>query len=284
MLAKSDTFGVADATPSRRRILSQRRASTGLWVTTIAVVPWPLLQRFEELDDRRPGLRVEAAGGLVGEQQRRLEQQRAAERDPLLLAARELRREVLRRARPCPTCVEELGARGAASSAPARPAIRPGSSDVLERGEVRQQLVELEDEADRAVAERGQLGRPTARPSACPPTSIVAARPAGRAPPSRCSSVDLPEPDGPTIASRSPASTSRSMPRSTSTVARGVAVALVARRASRPRRSSSAQSASAAIGSSRATRGRRSTAQARARRSVTATMTTRSPTGTENGR
>ena len=49
-----------------------------------------------------------------------------------------------------------------------------------------------------------------------PPISTVPASGRSSAP-SRCSSVDFPEPEGPTIATSSPGSTARSIPCSTST-------------------------------------------------------------------
>jgi hypothetical protein len=46
------------------------------------------VQLEEQIVDRLAGRAVEVAGGLVGEEQRRLEDHRARERDALLLAAR----------------------------------------------------------------------------------------------------------------------------------------------------------------------------------------------------
>ena len=57
----------------------------------------------QELVDALAGGRVEVAGGLVGQQQRGLEHQRARQRHPLRLAARELARAVVHaRAQPHP--------------------------------------------------------------------------------------------------------------------------------------------------------------------------------------
>ena len=54
-------------------------------------------------------------------------------------------------------------------------------------------------------------------PSTRCPRSQISPRVAGSRPPSTCSSVDFPEPDGPMIATNSPTPTSRSTPRTAST-------------------------------------------------------------------
>ncbi len=114
------------------------------------------------------GLRVEVAGRLVGEQQPRPVGQRPAERDPLLLAARQLGRTVAG-ARREPDRGEQVarprlggGARDAGGALRQR--------DVLQRRELRQQVVELVDEADGRRAAAGCARRRRAP------------RPAGRAP------------------------------------------------------------------------------------------------------
>ena len=81
--------------------------------------------------------------------------------------------------------------------------MRSGIDDVLERRELRQQVVELEDEAERPVAELaaaglGQREHVLAGDRERSPAS-------GRSSvPSTWSSVDFPTPDAPTIASISP--------------------------------------------------------------------------------
>ena len=88
--------------------------------------------------------------------------------------------------------------------------------DVLDRGELRQQVMELVDEAERAVAHLPARGLATAtrtrRRRRSPRPRSGTSRP-----PSRCSSVLLPDPDAPTIATRSPGCTARSTPISTGT-------------------------------------------------------------------
>ena len=73
---------------------------------------------------------------------------------------------------------------------------------VLQRGELGQQVVELVDEAEGAVAQPAALGfahRFMARPAITTVPRVGRSRP-----PSSCSSVVLPEPEAPTIARRSP--------------------------------------------------------------------------------
>ena len=75
--------------------------------------------------------------------------------------------------------------------------------DVVERGELGQQVVELVDEAEMAVAPFALLGRARGSRSRGRRAATLPAVGASR-PPSRCSSVLLPEPDAPTMASVSP--------------------------------------------------------------------------------
>ena len=100
------------------------------------------------------------------------EQQRAGDRDALLLAARQLGRAVLGAvAEPDP--VEQLAARAARARRRARPAISAGSSTFSSAVSERQQVEELEDEADVVAAQPGQLARRRGRRSARPPTATV---------------------------------------------------------------------------------------------------------------
>ena len=96
---------------------------------------------------------VERAERLVHEQYRRLEDDRARQRHPLLLAARELARiavgETVQPHQPqrAPHALDDVGLRGAPHLQ------RVG--DVLEHGEMREERVLLEDDADVAA-----VGRP----------------------------------------------------------------------------------------------------------------------------
>src|SRR5690606_20111500 len=93
-------------------------------------------------------LRVEVTGRLVGQQDRRLADQRARDRDALLPAARELRRTMPHATRHAPERLEH--ALLALLLAQAR-AIRQRQLDVLEHREVADQVERLEYEADLAV-------------------------------------------------------------------------------------------------------------------------------------
>ena len=108
----------------------------------------------EELVDLAPGLGVEVPGRLVGQQEPGPKQQGARQRHPLLLAARKL-------ARPVREPVGQADARQhrrrpLGAEPPRLPQDEPRHHGVLERGELRQQVVELEDEADLPVAELRQ--------------------------------------------------------------------------------------------------------------------------------
>ena len=162
------------------------------------------------------GAAVEVAGRLVGEHAARLRDERARERDALALAARELAGQVLERDAPRPTRSSIASRRARAPRPAASRRIDERHRDVLQRGEFRQQMMELVDEAERAVAHARRARLPTASRTArrrrCTSPAVGASRP-----PSRCSSVLLPEPDAPTIATRSPRATARSTPSSTGT-------------------------------------------------------------------
>ena len=86
--------------------------------------------QVEELgEDGVGGMLVEVAGGLVGEDQRRLVGERAGDRDALLLAARELRRPM----------VEPLGKAERAEQLPARARVRRlglGAADELRQDDI----------------------------------------------------------------------------------------------------------------------------------------------------
>ena len=143
------------------------------------------------------GGRVEVAGRLVGEHGARRQHDGARDGDALLLAARQLAGlvlEAVRRGRPASSTAR--AARAASSQALARDQRR--HHDVLERGEVRQQVMELEDEADLAIAERGELPLAHAWSGRTPSkhTSPAVGRSSA---PRMCSSVLLPTPDSPTI-------------------------------------------------------------------------------------
>ena len=149
---------------------------------------------------------IQIAGRLVGQQHLRRVRQRARDRHALLLAARELAGQMADARSASPNAASSA----APASAPRRaalPAIICGSTTFSSAENSRQQMVELVDEADRS---RG--GSPCARASASAPASRPSTStlpPSGRSSrPARCSSVDLPAPDGATSATISPACTS----------------------------------------------------------------------------
>jgi hypothetical protein len=80
---------------------------------------------------------------------------------------------------------------------------RQRQRDVVERGELGQQMMELVDEAEPLVAQLAALGLAEPR-DVLRPSIRTWPRSAASSPPSTCSSVLLPEPDAPTIATSSP--------------------------------------------------------------------------------
>ena len=102
------------------------------------------------------GAGVEVAGGLVGQDDRRVDRQRARNGDALPLAARQLLGQMVRRAAPSWTSVSS--SRGALVHLAARPAAQvQRQADVLETGQRRQQVEELKDEADLVAPQPRQV-------------------------------------------------------------------------------------------------------------------------------
>ena len=157
---------------------------------------------------------------------------RARDRDALLLAARELAREVGEAVAEPHQLERRLRARSL-RSLPLILTQQQRQLDVLERGQHRNQVVELEDVAD--VARRASFA--SARPLSVRDVGLADHRRRPTVgwsmPPIRLSSVVLPLPDGPISATKSPSSMSSERPSSTGTscVSRGTPCA---RRALRP--------------------------------------------------
>ena len=111
-------------------------------------------ERAHELEDLAAGGGVEVAGGLVREHHRRARHERAGHRDALLLAAGHLARAVAEAVGE-PDLGDEL-------LVPVRLRLAAGDlhrqEDVLLRREHRQEVEELEDEADVVAAQRRQPG------------------------------------------------------------------------------------------------------------------------------
>ncbi len=120
------------------------------------------IEREQQLDDLGPRGRVEVAGGLVGQDELRPQRQRARDRHPLLLTARELTRIVVG------TVDESHGVEKLASSlGPARLAGQlERHRDVVERGESRDQVIGLEHDADAIAPQARQRIFVEARPGA----------------------------------------------------------------------------------------------------------------------
>ena len=100
-------------------------------------------------------LRVEVAGGLVGDDELGVGDDRARDRDALLLAARELAREWSRAVREPDDAQRRRGALAPLGLREVGEQQR--QLDVLARGEHRDQVEELEDEAHVARAQGGEL-------------------------------------------------------------------------------------------------------------------------------
>ena len=198
--------GHAATRPSRIRMRRVAAAATGsLWVMTAIVVP-ARLSSLEQLEDLGAGDAVEAAGRLVGEHDGRSADDRPRDRDPLPLAARQLARAM---AHPMAQSdpLERLD-RPLPSLAAGDPAVQQSLRDVLPARSGRR--------GGRTAGRRTRStspGGPTGPRSGSAVTSSpwTMTRPVvGRSSvPMIPSSVDLPEPDGPTIPTSSPSWTSR---------------------------------------------------------------------------
>ena len=110
--ARSSTSTPFSRCTSRRA----RAAALGSWVTITMVLPSSCDQLLQQRQHLLAGGAVEVAGGLVGDDQRRVGDQRARDGHALLLAARELARVGGRRGRsgpPAPAPAPRARAAGA---------------------------------------------------------------------------------------------------------------------------------------------------------------------------
>ena len=184
-----------------RSTRSQRRASSMSWVTMTKAVPSVCdSSSIRSKIDWRGGV-VEVAGRLVGQHAGRLGDQRARQRHALAFAAGQLARHVrhaLAQARPAPgspaPAIAPRRAARAGSSA-ASPRCRAPRTPAAGGGTGRR------SRAPRCAGRRGAVSDSVAKSS---PSSVTMPVVGVSSPPSRCSSVDLPEPDAPTMATRSP--------------------------------------------------------------------------------
>ena len=158
---------------------------------------------------RSPVSLVEVAGRLVGQQGAAATGPGPGPPPPAAARRRTGRPGGGRRALAEPHLAEQRLRACRGPRPPARARDEQRHHHVLERGELGQQVVELEDEAEGPVAERAQavLGagrrRPRRRRSRCPLSGRSRV-------PSTCSRVDFPTPEAPTMATISPRATSRS--------------------------------------------------------------------------
>ncbi len=146
-------------------------------------------------------LRVEVRERLVEEQQLRLEHERSGERDALLLAAGDARRDSCGRDACRPTSSSTCSPRAHPIFRPRQFAQPQPERDVLEHGHVRPERVVLEDHRRRPLVRR-QRGRHRCRLIRMRPRSGM------RKPPIMRRVVVLPQPDGPRRHVSSPARTS----------------------------------------------------------------------------
>ena len=164
------------------------------------------VQRKEEVGHVGARLSVEIAGRFVGEENARARRDGAGERDTLLFAAGKLSR-IMVEAR-AQTDRLQFGLRAVESIARARKLKRHGH--VLKRRHGGNQMKGLEDDADMVAAEARQRVFAHAREVGARDghaTDVGASRPAAT-----ISSEDLPDPDGPSSATVSPAATINDTP------------------------------------------------------------------------
>ena len=129
--------------------------TSGEWVIRMSVCPASdaiRLRRREDLGSRR---RVEVPRRLVGQDHLGAVHERAGDGDALLLAAGQLRGQVVP-PRAEPDGVQELGGAGAAFGR-RHGGGRRGRLDVLARGQGRDQVELLEDESDRVAPQAREL-------------------------------------------------------------------------------------------------------------------------------
>src|SRR5882724_1603590 len=113
------------------------------------------VQLFENAHDLVAHLAVEVAGGLVGQEDLRAADDGAGDRHPLLLAARELGGEVMgARGKPHPV---EGGERPLPALLRRKTAVQQRDLDVVDDGEIADQVELLENETHPFIADAGEL-------------------------------------------------------------------------------------------------------------------------------
>ena len=131
----------------------QRAANSVEWVTRTLVRAWVWWRRSRRVKTASAVRGVEVAGGLIGEQDFGVGDEGAGERDALLLAAGELTGAVLGALGKADFSQPGLGSGEGLFAGDAGGEQRHG--DVLKRGELWHEVVELPDVADLRVAETG---------------------------------------------------------------------------------------------------------------------------------
>ena len=139
-------------------------ASSWSWVTRMVVRPSCALQALDLDLHVEPEVAVERGERLVEQQDRGLDGERAGERHPLLLAARQLARQALAEAAELDD-VEEARDAGL-DLGPAHAAGAQAVSHVFHHGHVREERVVLEDDADVALVGRQMIDRRAVDPHA----------------------------------------------------------------------------------------------------------------------
>ena len=166
------------------------------------------VQAVEQPQHLQGGGAVEVAGRLVGQHHQRVVGQRPGDRDPLPLAAGQRRgQEPARSASPTRSSSSAARRRAARGE---RPASSAGSStfSTAVSSSIRWNAWNTKPTASRRSR---ASARSDIRSTRCPASQTSPA--VGRSrPPSRCSSVDFPQPLGPMTATVSPGATSRSTP------------------------------------------------------------------------
>ena len=172
------------------------------WVMTTIVVP-SAFSSWSSVRRSRAGARVEVAGRLVGEHDRRPADERAGDGHALALAAGQLRRAVVERGgrgRPARSASRGRAAALARAGRPGR-AGRRRRCRARSCPSSRKNCWNTKPICARAQRRQLAVGQPRDVVGRRRSTSPVVGR---SSVPMMCSSVDLPEPDGPTMATSSP--------------------------------------------------------------------------------
>ena len=178
---------------------SRRRFMSCVTIRTVAAEAG--VEVADEREDLVAGLRVEIAGRLVGEQDRRIDRQRARDGDALALAARQLVGQMRRG-----------GGRAAPGAAARGRARRPSCRGQPRRCSGRPTFSRHDSVGSRLknwkmkpiLSRRTRVSSSSDRPARRSPSMRTSPEVGRSRPPMRLSSVDLPEPDGPTIDTISP--------------------------------------------------------------------------------